>query len=193
METQTQKSARQIMIESLAVGKTAIVGIKKTLAGDSYAVQLVTRVAKSNAINVLKMLNPTDERIKDYNFLAYTWTKVQPAQLALLGLSADGVTTNAKELAIANPTLEGQPLYVRVTDVLSSDYKGDRTKLTDNDFVINTTTKARSKANGQDVIRRKTLAVGEVKHNFIQLDNNNASAPKVAVMSTGYVEDGDVA
>jgi hypothetical protein len=118
---------------------------------------------------------------------------VQPAQLALLGLDATGVTTDVKELAIANPTLEGQPLYVRVSDVLFSDYKGDKTKLTDNDYIVNPTTGARSKANGQDVIRRKTLAVGEVKHNFIQLDNNNASAPKVAAVVTGYVEDGDVA
>jgi gentisate 1,2-dioxygenase len=190
METQTQKSAKQILIAALSANQTAMVAIKKTLNGNDYAVQLVTRVAKSNGVNVLKMLNPTDDRIKDYGFLAYTWTKVEPAQLQLLGLSGEGVTVDGKELAIANPTLNGSPLYVRVTDVLFSDYKGDKTKLTDNDYIINPTTKVRSKSNGQDVIRRKTLGLGVVEHSFIQLDNNNASALKIESVVTGFVEEG---
>lgn len=191
METQTQKSAKEVMLNSLQVNQSAIVGVTLSKDGSEYRLHIATKYSKGGNGEPSAWSVLSENSKYDNASYAYAFVPVSVANLATFGISTEGVTAGVmKEVLLANPSINGKNIYVKVTDVLFSDYKGDKTKLTENDYVVNPTTKARSKANGQDVIRRKAVTLGEVKHAFIQLDRITASAPKMQAVVTGFVEEG---
>lgn len=196
---EAQLSNKQQLINALATGQTALVGVKKSKAGNSYVLQFVTKVAKSSKINILKMLNKSDERIKGSTMLAYQWVMASAEELAQYNIVAGNVpATSIMELAILNPTVDGIPVSVQVTEILDSEYKGDRSKLSDNDYAKYETAKGsgvfkRCKSNGQDVIRRKSLvATVDLQHTFVKLDASSTapSASNVSTLVSAFAEEG---